>query len=132
MSYNTTKPFADAIAMFAGGKALAPTGAAPGDHGGPVANSTAGLESSGLPGMALADLVIYGGAMTAADMAAVTAAAVPAPAPAPPMPPAPPPAPPPPPPKPTPPPTTDVPKGWPMNNFSGRLAVLLLVQPARA
>ena len=111
MTYDTTKPFADAIAMYARGEPLKPTGAAPGNSGGALANSTAGLESSGLPGVALADLVIYGGAMPPETLASVTAAAVPPPAPAPPAPPTPPPPPP-------PPPAPDLPRGWPMNNFS--------------
>ena len=114
MSYDTTSlDVKSNIAMYAHGAQLPPTGAEPGSHTGGLPNSTAGLVTGGLPGIALADIVIYGGAMTHTQLAALTAAPVPPPAPQPapppsPTPPAPPPLPPPPP----------LPRGWPMNNFS--------------
>lgn len=59
----------------------------------------------GLPGMALADVRVYGGPLSAAQLSTITAAAVPPPAPTPPAPPRPAPSP-------------DLPPGWPVNNYS--------------
>ena len=128
MSYDVTKPFAEAIAMAAAGQMLKPTNADPGNHHGMasrymlmqlyttilspkldfyhpgvMANSTAGLRTFDLPGMALAEIKIFAGPLSVDQLKHVTAQAVPPPSPTPPPPPQP------------------GPVGWPANNYSDSL-----------
>ena len=117
VSYSASAGFSSNIAMVAGGKPLTQLpDKSPGTYHGPAsATPGSGLETSGLAELALADIEIYSGAMTLAQMTALTAKPVPPPAPKPlPAPPAPhrPPSP------PHPAGSGGAPPGWPAQNMS--------------
>jgi len=71
MSYNASAPFASSISMFAAGKRLTQQAspASPGTMTGKIANSSSSLWVNNLDGMALADLIIYGSALPASELA---------------------------------------------------------------
>ena len=115
MSYDANAEFSASILMSANGESLKEIGGGrkePGSLTGPIAKSNAGLRSTGLDAFDIADIKIFGGAMTKDELATLTAAAVPSPAPQPAK------RPPAPKPKPVGPRAGGPPPGWPMNNMS--------------
>ena len=115
MSYDAHAEYDRSIRMSADGESLKEIGDGrkePGSLSGPIAKSNAGLRSTGLDAFDIADIKIFGGAMTKDELATLTAAAVPSPAPQPAK------RPPAPKPKPVGPRAGGPPPGWPMNNMS--------------
>ena len=115
MSYDAKESYDSSILMSANGESLKEIGGGrkePGSLTGPIAKSNAGLRSTGLDAFDIADIKIFGGAMTKDELATLTAAAVPSPAPQPAK------RPPAPKPKPVGPRAGGPPPGWPMNNMS--------------